>query len=278
MLWLSICLDLSMGKIHSRQQAGAIKAAPIKHSYTQRQFAEIFRCHCDPQYFIDNYLKFKNSAHGLTPFKFLTRPYQQTQLRTMQSNSVFCLQPRNSGSTALPLAFQLWSAIFHPKTRHGAAFIANILAVNGLSLIRHWYDSLPQWLRPDLTYMSNQRLEFDNGSSITAGLICANFNNGRAWNTLYVDCLSLADERDQENFWLSAATVLSGRVFLTGTPNSLTDTFAKIWHGLMKQPNSHFMTMQIPVGLIYSQSEQDNLRQLVGDRTFRREYNCEFIP
>ena len=265
-----------MSKIRSRRSAYPVYAAPIKPRYTQHQSAEILRCRNDPQHFIDNYLKFKNSAQVLTPF--LTRPYQQDQLRVMQLSNMICLQPRNSGATALQLAFQLWSAIFKPKTRHGAAFVTHGLAANSLSLVCYWYDNLPQWLRPDQTYMSNQRLEFDNGSSITTGSICGSFNRGCAWTSLYVDCLSLANNREQEDFWRSAAIVLNGRIFLTGTPNSPTDTFANIWHSLMKNPNPRFASTQVPIGAVYSQPEQVSLRQLVGDRNFRREYCCEFIP
>ena len=265
-----------MGKIHSRKSVYPIHIAPVKSRYSQKQLAEILRCSNDPQYFIDKYLKCKDSASKLTPF--LTRAYQQDQLRVMQLSNMICLQPRNSGATILPLAFQLWLAIFHQDGNHGAAFVTNGVAANNFSLVRYWYDNLPQWIRPDLTYMSNQRLEFDNGSSITAGSICANFNRGRAWASLYVDCLSSADCRDQEDFWRSAAIVLNGRIFLTGTPNGQTDTFANLWHGLIKQSNPRFASMHIPVGAVYSQPEQANLRLLIGDRQFRREYCCEFIP
>lgn len=268
-----------MAKIYSRRADERVVKEVFTGAnphFSPNQLAELLKCHDDPQYFIDNYLELKNPRLGLTPF--LTRPYQQVQLAAMQSTSLFCLQPRQSGATSLPLAYQLWEALFRPNTQHGSAFVTHARAMDGLTQLFDWYNNLPVWLKPGLTYKSRHNLEFDNGSRIIAGAITGNFNRGRSWSTLYADCLAHAKDRDQEDFWLAAIpSLMGGRIIITGTPNGPTNTFAHVWASLIKTHNPMFVAMHIDPLSVYDQFQLDQLLAMIGMRSFKREYNCEFI-
>ena len=266
-----------MGKIYSRPEKKDVEVfTNADQHYTSGQLAELLKCNDDPQYFIDNYLKILDLKLGVMPFT--TRSYQQVQLSTMQSKNLFCLQPRQSGATVLPLAYQLWEALFRPNTQHGSAFVKYTQSVESIDLIHYWYVNLPKWLVPTITYRNRTIVEFGNGSRIVAGIICGNFNRGRSWTTLYADCLSFAKERDQEDFWLVAvSSLISGRIFITGTPNGSANTFAYVWESLLKTRNPYFVTMHIDPLAMYDQSKLDQILGVVGLRNFLREYKCEFI-
>lgn len=266
-----------MGKIRTRRSVERFTEAVLEEvRFTPLQLLELKKCHDDPKYFIETYLKLKNS---IGPIPFLTRAYQQVQLRAFTQHSTFCLQPRQSGSTSLPLAYQLWEAIFRSNTNHGAAFAKFATAVSGMATIQMWVAELPKWLRPGITYQNQQAIEFDNGSRIVSGMISANFNRGRSWTTLFADCMAFAKDDEQENFWLSGIPSLgsSGRMFITGVPNGLKNTFSQVWHNIMHSRNTIFVPLHIDPLSVYSQLTLDGMRHLIGDRNFRREYNCEFI-
>lgn len=270
-----------MGKIFSRRHPGIeseptpVQQAPM--SYTPKQLQEIVRCSKDPRYFIDTYLSVIGPK-GVTQFS--TRSYQQTQLRAFAQFSTFCLQPRQSGATSIPLAYQLWEALFNIDTQHGTAFVKHVQAVEGMKLVQYWLDNLPIWLKPNVKYRNQTNLEFDNGSRIIVGTITANFNRGRSWTTLFVDCLAFADPQHQEDFWLAAipSVLPHGRMFITGVPNGSTNTFAHVWANITSMQHSNFTPMHVDPLSVYSQLELDSIRALIGDRNFKREYDCEFLP
>ncbi len=267
-----------MGKIYSTKARVAGRAdVDESFTYTPRQLSELKKCSDDPQYFVDNYLLLSDPSFGTIAFQ--TRDYQQVQLNQMKTNSLICLQPRQSGATSIPLAFQLWEAIFRANTQHGAAFVKNQAAMDGMDLLRFWYSKLPDWLRPGITYYNKHTVEFDNGSRIVCGQITRTFSKGRSWSTLYADCLAFAAEKDQEEFWLSSVPSVTGvgRVFLTGTPNGPTNTFAHIWHHVSQSLNTYFIPMHVQATDVYDSLSLDRILHMIGLRAFKREYQCEFI-
>lgn len=269
-----------MGKIRSRPGIveKIVKNVVIttRTHYTPHQLLELKKCHDDARYFIDTYLTAMTS-NG--PQSFLTRSYQQTQIRAFTQHSVFCLQPRQSGATALPLAYQLWEAMFHSNTRHGAAFAKQSQAVDGMKLVQFWYDNVPSWLRPGVTRRNQTAVEFDNGSRFIAGTITGKFSHGRSWTTLFADCLAFANEQDQHDFWFSslASVCAAGRMFITGVPNGPTNTFARVWHQIIQTQNLFFASLQVDPLSVYKQQELDSIRALIGADAYKREYDCEFI-
>lgn len=271
-----------MGKIFSRRHPGieteATPAQEAPMSYTPKQLQEIVRCSKDPRYFIDTYLTIQTGAGGTVPFTM--RSYQQTQLRAFAQFSTFCLQPRQSGATSIPLAYQLWEALFTSNTQHGAAFVKHVQAVEGMRLLQYWLDNLPTWLKPSTRNRNQSNLEFDNSSRIFCGIIGPNFSRGRSWSTVFADCLSFAKPMDQEDFWLASipSVLPHGRMFITGVPNGPTNTFAHIWANITSMQHSNFAPMHVDPLSVYSQQELDNIRALIGDRNFKREYDCEFLP
>ncbi len=268
-----------MGKIYStKARADGRADSDESFSYTPSQALELQRCHDDPQYFVDNYLLLQTPMFGSIAFQ--TRDYQQTQLDQMKTNSLICLQPRQSGATSIPLAFQLWEAIFRSNTQHGAAFVKNQASMDGMGLIRFWYDKLPTWLRPDITYYNKHTIEFDNGSRIVCGQINRTFSKGRSWSTLFADNLAYASDNDQQDFWYSTVPSVagSGRIFLTGTPNGPTNTFANIWNHVSQSLNTHFTPMHVQATDVYDSLSLDRILHMIGLRAFRTEYQCEFIP
>ena len=46
-----------------------LKAAAVRHSYTEEQIKEVVKCAKDPAYFIERYVNIVSIDEGLIPFK-----------------------------------------------------------------------------------------------------------------------------------------------------------------------------------------------------------------
>ena len=81
-----------------------LKAAAVRHSYTEAEIKEFVKCSKDPTYFIQKYVNIVSIDEGLVPFTLY--PFQREMVDTFHENRfTICKLPRQSGKCTTILSY-----------------------------------------------------------------------------------------------------------------------------------------------------------------------------
>lgn len=272
-----------------------VKGAYTKTSYDNQKIIEFKKC-LDPktgyEYFLRNFYYIQHPVTGRELFNPF--PYQE-ELMHNYHNYRFGINMlgRQMGKTTVAAGYLLWFAMFNPdKTILVAAHKATG-AQEIMRMIRHGYEHCPDHIRAGSTKYNEGTLEFDNGSRIISDTTTETTGRGKAISLIYLDEFAFVPDRIATEFWSSLAPTLStgGKCIITSTPSSDEDTFATIWHGAVDTLDEH--GNENPDGIGRNKFKafkatwdkrtdrppefEAEQRAQIGDDTFEREHNCEFI-
>ena len=89
-----------------------LKAAAVRHSYTEDEIKEFIKCSKDPVYFIQKYVNIVSIDEGLVPFKLYS--FQKEMVDTFHDNRfTICKLPRQSGKSTTILSYLIHYVIFN---------------------------------------------------------------------------------------------------------------------------------------------------------------------
>src|SRR5690606_3027040 len=88
------------------------KKAHMEEVFTKFEINEIRRCHSDPLYFIENYVKIQHPVKG--DILFSPYDYQKRMVDNFHNNRFnIAMLPRQCGKTTIAAAYLLWYAMFN---------------------------------------------------------------------------------------------------------------------------------------------------------------------
>ena len=123
-----------------------LKAAAVRHSYTEDQIKEFVKCSKDPAYFIEKYVQIVSIDEGLIPFKLYD--FQETMIDTFHAERFsICKLPRQSGKSTTIISYLIHYVIFNETVN--VAILANKAATarDLLGRFQLAYEHLPGWLQ-----------------------------------------------------------------------------------------------------------------------------------
>lgn len=187
----------------------------------------------DEESFLRDAWRIKHPERG--KIKFELRDAQLTGLQHWNANRYsLTLKARQIGWSTLVGAHAFWLAFFQPDRE--IIFISRTEreAVKLLEKVKYGYQNLPVWLKergPQLTSDHQQKMPFDNGSSITSMPSANDPARGSSAYLIVVD--EWAFLPDGEAAWASIEGVanVGGRVIGLSTANGVGNFFHTLWVG-----------------------------------------------
>lgn len=261
------------------------KKAHMEEVFTKFEINEIRRCHSDPLYFIENYVKIQHPVRG--DILFSPYEYQKRMVDNFHNNRFnIAMLPRQCGKTTIAAAYLLWYAMFNMDKTILIAAHQFSGASEIMLRIYHAYQAMPDFIRCGAMTENKQSLSFDNGSRIVATATTEKTGRGMAISLIYMDEFAFVDRRIAEALWASIAPTLStgGSCIITSTPNHTDDLFATIWRGANDNGGdcvgtNDYMPYTVEWDEIPGRDEDFRAKMTaqLGESKFRREYECAFI-
>jgi len=242
-----------------------------------QQVKEIVRCGKDPVHFIRNWVYIQHPKQGT--IKFTTHPYQDECIRAFQEHRLnIVLKARQLGLTTLSAAYALWLAIFHKDKAILVIATKLAVAINFIKKVRFAMQHLPSWLmlpKPDPT---NQKIQFSNGSSITAIPTSQDAGRGEALSLLIVDECAWVEQF--ADIWTGLAPTFSvgGNAILMSTPNGVGGQYYRLWIDAEAGVND-FNPIRLPwqVHPEHDQAWYEKETKSMSVRKRSQEFDCDFI-
>lgn len=211
-----------------------VKKAYKKEKYSDEQLLELAKCadkENGPLYFMENFLYVQHATRG--KIKFVPYDYQKKMVECFNENKYsILLCSRQQGKTTVASAYLLWYGMFVPDSTILIASKTGTDAKEIMQKIRYAYEEIPNHIRAGVKEYNKHSLMFDNNSRIISTTTTENTGRGMALSLVYLDEFAFVNPPSiAEELWTSLSPTLStgGRCILSSTPNSETDTFAKIW-------------------------------------------------
>lgn len=251
------------------------------------QAIEYAQCKNDILYFIETYVKIPSPvSRNVYPE---LRSYQKNMIDIYQHNShVAGLIARQMGTTMTTLSYLLWKVIFHPDK--SVLLVSNTMR-SSEDLLRRMmfsYDSLPDFIKSGISIKNKNNITFNNRSRVIALSINSKSLRGTTLTDVYCDNFAYTDHDKALDFYQSIIPCVANRpdslVILTSTANFETDLFAKIWMESVKNgygkvgPNGFYgFKVTWNADPNRDSSFKEEMVNMMGERHFRTEYECEFI-
>ena len=242
-----------------------------------KQVAEILKCGKDPVYFMKRYAKIQHPKKGLIPFT--TYSFQDDCIAAFQSNRYnIVLKSRQLGLSTVTAIYALWLAIFFKDKTILVIATKLPTAMNFIKKVKCALDNLPPWLLLTSYEPTKQRINFANGSSITAIPTSDDAGRSEALSLLIVD--EAAFIRDFESIWTGLYPTIStgGNAIIISTPNGVGGQYYKLWQSAVAGDNE-FNTINLPwyVHPEHDQAWFDSETRNIAKRKISQEYLCDFI-
>lgn len=133
--------------------------------WTLERMKEYIKCSEDPVYFIETYVKAMHPEHGSVSVT-LTDKQKQIVSANHSHNYVITEGERQEGVTTACVAAALHYFMF--KEHKTMVFFGHKFdaAVNKLAMLKVMRESLPEWMRGEITRSTNMELVHENGNRI----------------------------------------------------------------------------------------------------------------
>ncbi|SVC51501.1 uncharacterized protein METZ01_LOCUS304355, partial [marine metagenome] len=223
-----------------------LKAAAVRHSYTEDQIKEFVKCSKDPAYFIQKYVQIVSIDEGLIPFKLYD--FQETMVETFHAERFsICKLPRQSGKSTTIISYLIYYVIFNETVN--VAILANKAATarDLLGRFQLAYEHLPGWLQQGVMNWNKGSLELENGSKILAASTSASAVRGGSYNIIFLDEFAFVPSNIAEQFFSSVyPTITAGqtsKVIIVSTPHGM-NMFYKMWTDAVNE-RSEFIPLEV---------------------------------
>lgn len=258
----------------------SLKAAGVKHSFTQEQVEEYVKCSQDPIYFIDNYCYIVTLDDGLQPFKLYECQKEKVDL-IHNNRKVILMEGRQQGKTTTSAAYILWYTIFNDSKT--VAVLANKAktAQEILSRYQLMFENLPPWLQQGVTTWNKGDVELENGSKVFTAATTISGIRSKSVNLLYIDEAAIIPNQVADAFFTSVYPTISAgkttKILITSTPLGYNH-FWKFWNDAENGRND-FKSMFIPYWKIPGRDEvwAEEQRRQLGEIKFNQEVLCNFL-
>lgn len=260
-----------------------LRAEGEKVKYEPWMIQELVKCKEDIIHFVENYMYIVELDKGINLFK--PYDYQKKILKCYinppnDKRHIICMQPRQSGKTAITTAYLLHYALFNDdKTIY---ILANKFATcrEIIDRIKFAYERLPLWLQVGIKNdgWNQTTISLENGSRIFISTTSSSSISGKSVSLLYIDEYSKIPENIQREFMTATYPVISSgktsKIIITSTPLGM-NLFYKMWNDAIRGLNNFY-----PVKVNYWENPKydDEWRRLVisdiGTVAFNQEYLC----
>ena len=257
-----------------------LKAAAVRHSYTEAEIKEFIKCSKDPVYFIQKYVNIVSIDEGLVPFKLYT--FQKEMIDTFHDNRfTICKLPRQSGKSTTILSYLIHYVIFNETVN--VAILANKAATarDLLGRFQLAYEHLPGWLQQGVMNWNKGSLELENGSKILAASTSASAVRGGSYNIIFLDEFAFIPSNIAEQFFSSVyPTITAGqtsKVIIVSTPHGM-NMFYKMWTDAVNE-KSNFIPIEVAWEEVPGRDEawkEETIRN-TSEQQFLQEFECSFL-
>ena len=257
-----------------------LKAAAVRHSYTEAEIKEFVKCSKDPTYFIQKYVNIVSIDEGLVPFTLY--PFQKEMVDTFHENRfTICKLPRQSGKSTTILSYLIHYVIFNETVN--VAILANKAATarDLLGRFQLAYEHLPGWLQQGVMNWNKGSLELENGSKILAASTSASAVRGGSYNIIFLDEFAFIPSNIAEQFFSSVyPTITAGqtsKVIIVSTPHGM-NMFYKMWTDAVND-KSDFIPIEVAWEEVPGRDEawkEETIRN-TSEQQFLQEFECSFL-
>lgn len=242
------------------------------------QVHELVKCHESPKYFINNYVKIINPIHGTVPF--ILRDYQERLVDHFYDNRYSIhLGARQTGKTITSLSYILWYAIFNSYKKILITSPKHEQSKDLLNQIKTIYENLPKYLRPEIKHQTKMTIEFENGTQIFTQAMSANTGRGMSVSLLYCDNMACSSPKVQDDFWTAIYPCQPEKVIFSSSANTPKGMFYEIWKNRIQLWSTWKPIFTSRHYAPHTESEEfkNEMRKMIGEVAWRREYECEFV-
>ena len=257
-----------------------VKANHAQVEYTPEELQEYKRCHDDPIYFAETYVRIMSVDFGTIPFTLYG--FQREMIMDFKSNRFnICKLPRQCGKSTTSVAFILWYILFNPGKTVGILANKGELAQEILSRLQLAYESLPFWLQQGCETFNKKSMALENGSKIIATTSSGSAARGMSFSLLMLDEFAFVPPNDAEDFFRSVyPTISSGsdtKMIVVSTPKGMNH-FYKMWMEA-REKRSAFNPIEINWWDVPGRDEDWKEKQIANtsEDQFRQEFECQFI-
>lgn len=253
--------------------AGSAVSCAVPDVLAKPSASEFDKCKNDILYFAEHYIKipaFDNGDHALYDI-------QEQYLKNIASNSLFiCKKSRQAGITKMNVIYAMWKSLFFEK--------------QNIDMVFHKYASF-QCLKNTFADMNLYDDSFKHACTHSDGLLAYALGNGNtirfmtynefaeAESVIGKHNIFILDELAFCNNQFAVYNAISRRWFwqdntmiAVSTPSSNNDAFSRLYDGAAED---HKMTITIDDFPKAIYTHKDELKSLLGEKAFNREYMCE---
>ena len=257
-----------------------LKAAAVRHSYTEEQIKEFIKCSKDPAYFIEKYVQIVSIDEGLIPFKLYD--FQKTMVDTFHAERFsICKLPRQSGKSTTIISYLIYYVIFNETVN--VAILANKAATarDLLGRFQLAYEHLPGWLQQGVMNWNKGSLELENGSKILAASTSASAVRGGSYNIIFLDEFAFVPSNIAEQFFSSVyPTITAGqtsKVIIVSTPHGM-NMFYKMWTDAVNK-RSEFIPLEVHWREVPGRDDdwKEQTIKNTSEQQFLQEFECSFL-
>ena len=257
-----------------------LKAAAVRHSYTEEQIAEFIKCQQNPAYFIENYVNIVSIDEGLIPFKLYD--FQRTMVDTFHEERFsICKLPRQSGKSTTIISYLIHYVIFNETVN--VAILANKAATarDLLGRFQLAYEHLPGWMQQGVMNWNKGSLELENGSKILAASTSASAVRGGSYNIIFLDEFAFIPSNIAEQFFSSVyPTITAGqtsKVIIVSTPHGM-NMFYKMWTDAVNE-KSEFVPLEVHWREVPGRDDEwkEQTIKNTSEQQFLQEFECSFL-
>ena len=257
-----------------------LKAAAVRHSYTEDQIKEFVKCSKDPTYFIQKYVQIVSIDEGLVPFHLYD--FQKTMVDTFHDERfTICKLPRQSGKSTTIISYLIHYVIFNETVN--VAILANKAATarDLLGRFQLAYEHLPGWLQQGVMNWNKGSLELENGSKILAASTSASAVRGGSYNIIFLDEFAFVPSNIAEQFFSSVyPTITAGqtsKVIIVSTPHGM-NMFYKMWTDAVNK-RSEFIPLEVHWREVPGRDDdwKEQTIKNTSEQQFLQEFECSFL-
>lgn len=257
-----------------------LRKAGLNQEWTKQQLVEWKKCHDDPVYFINTYVKIVHIDHGIVPFKMWD--FQIKLIEDLHNNRfVIGLWPRQQGKSTTIAAYMLHFVLFNSNKI--CAILANKAAGarDILGRIQMAYELLPFWMKMGVEDWNKGNFSLENGSSIIASATSSSAIRGKSISFLLLDEFAFVPKNMAEDFFRSVyPTISSGKsskIAIISTPYGMNHYY-KLWNEAKAGQNGYTPNRatwdMIPGRDAAWQKETIKQTSL---ESFNQEFDCKFL-
>lgn len=250
------------------------------HSFTKHEVDEFMKCHKDPVYFAETYMKIVTLDHGVQPFRMWD--FQKEMMTEFHQNRfVVCKLPRQMGKSTTSVGYMLHYILFNSDVM--VAILANKASISReiLGRLQLAYEKLPKFLQQGIKSWNKGSIELGNGSKILAESTSASSVRGYSFNMVFLDEFAHVENNLAEEFFESTfPTISSGtksKVIVVSTPKGMNHFYA-MWQNAINGKSGYK-----PLEYHWSkrpgrdQAWKDEMVRNTSEEQFSQEFDCEFL-